>query len=1082
MWQFDVAAHDLTDISMQSSASRLRGSEAEAERDEQSGVAEGYLAEEKLSAAVKDSYDSLWDDVDGGNTLEELRTPRDHDAHSIIDVLSSQLKNREIPQYLDEFEVVIPDAEVVVGAVPIEEVQQREQQVEEAKLRQAELESSLYRQREIRLAQQEALARERLLQEARRRHAELVLKDRQAAEVMQLRARRIGHVFQQAETHLTDTLKKQEARVEQLYGSLVPSRVPQSRKRYRVEWARIPLTIRIRGRMLSAVKDKLPPGQYVMVATLYDRLGGHALHWTNWDPEVAPNAAATNDSSSTRTHVGRPNFTRPFHHHGRFYNTEVAVNQDMFVVCPPEVELRPGNTLVFEVFMLSQTTISAYAGSNVMSIPRRRRRGGQNLDQTMAMQTDHVVAWGALPLTTPEFQVVQGKFKLPLLRGEMDHTMDKYQDMEKMYQADLTSWLCNFYIQVYHLPKPPAVLLHQAPRNRQDGDDPFDAEIDERGGLVRLMLPEVENNHQRYMRKMSSATPNPATIRKRSLPMVRQHSDGGLNQDEILQEKRDEEIHVNSSGKHTGGAVVKPYSSISPRLIDKKDATSIYPKKNRAKPQTRILAPTRWRWKRWLPNFNPTKKTRVYSGDAIEMQQNRSLLHATIPLQGENRDDDEGEPMLKDQTSNRQLGLDGLQVADPFDSIDEGLDISEDGENTTVKRHQQLDEENYTYAVNAAASMETARHKRFHTQRKLHYLRHELLVDLGFSNWHTLEFWRLVAMLVFACWIRLYVHYVTQWLFLRGNRIPVYDFQPRWTTCIVKYTWQTVATPTEIGLLSLGVLGNTMMFGFLSGAAALGQRYVGDLPAFGSNFVVCAGIATVLDPFLVLLVDVFSHHYGCSQLSECSVSLTASGCSCVNGDWFKLYVRFQAQEGSGLVGIFIVLILYLALTCLSLVALYVYLLYIHMNGRMLDVYRRVHGHEDAFFVPHDAEISLQELQTICAQATRWKGPRGTQRKVFVHEYALSDPLDPLFRETNTHVAVYNVELDGTRELHRHFLKMPDGAVLELFGELGANTDGNWKSDAPQGAASLALLYNILQDVQRDDNSASMTSAGLFDSL
>ncbi|EGZ12060.1 hypothetical protein PHYSODRAFT_516293 [Phytophthora sojae] len=571
---------------MQPGYAQLRGSEADA-----GGEVEAE-EEDKRPVAGDSSYDSLWDDVDGSNALEELKSPRDHDAHSLIDVLSSQLQNREIPQYLDEFEVVIPDAEVVVGSVPIEEVQQREQQVEEAKLRQAELESALYRQREIHLAKQEALARERLLQEARRRHAELVLKDRQAAEAMQLRARRIGHVFQQAETHLKDTLKKQEARVEQIYGSLMPSRVPQSRKRYRVEWARIPLAIRVRGRMLNAVKDKLPHGQYVMVATLYDRLGGHALHWTNWDPEVSPAAETTSDSNPSSTHRGRPNFTRPFHHRGRFYNTEVVVNQDMFVVCPPEVELRPGNTIIFELFLLSQSTAAAYAGNNVMSMPKRRRRGGgQLLNQTMAMQTDHVVAWGALPLTTPEFQVVQGKFKLPLLRGEMDHTMDKYQDMEKMYRHDLSSWLCNFYLQVYHLPKPPAALLHRSPRNRGTDDDYFDAEIDERGGLLRLMLPEVENSHQRYMRKMSTQPSDSGqTIRKRSQSSA--------------------QSHVKGNSKHHGGAAVKPYSSASTLLVDEEEATTT--KKKRAKPPPRILSSTRWRWKRWLSSFGQTKKTRVY--------------------------------------------------------------------------------------------------------------------------------------------------------------------------------------------------------------------------------------------------------------------------------------------------------------------------------------------------------------------------------------------------------------------------------------------------------------------------------------
>ncbi|KAG7399294.1 hypothetical protein PHYBOEH_009220 [Phytophthora boehmeriae] len=736
---------------------------------------------EKRPVPPLGDFDSLWDDVDGVDGLDALRSPRDNEALSLIDVLSSQLQNREIPQYLDEFEVTIPDAEVVVGAVPIEEVQQREQQVEEARLRQAELESSLYRQRELHLAKQETLARERLLQEAKRRHAELVMRDRQAAEAMQLRARRIGHVFQKAEAHLKDALKKQEARVEQVYGTLTPSRVPQSRKRYRVD------------------------------------------------------------------------------------------------------------------------------------------------------------------------------------------------------------------------------------------------------GLVKLMVPEVENNHQRYMRKMSTVS-DTQTIRHR------------------------------------------------PQFPNAEDAIATRSKKMKPRQSMRFLSPLRWRWKRWLMSFSSaSKSSRVCSGDVVAMQHDRGQVRMA-----ELHED--GDPLLKSQLSSHQLSSDGLSTSrhiNCIDEIEEQQDEEEEGTPDDKNRH--IDVENYTYSVNAAVSMETARHQRFHAQRKLHYLQHELLMDLGFSNWHTLEFWRLTAMLLFACWIRMYVHYLTQWLFMRGNRVAVYDFQPRWTTCIVKYTWQAVATRTELGLLAVGVLGNTMMFAFLSGAAAVGQRFVGDLPAFGSNFVVCAGIATVLDPFLVLIVDVLSHHYGCSQLSECAVSLTASGCSCVIGDWFKLYVRFQAQEGSGLVGVFIVVILYMALTCLSLLGLYIYLLYIHMNGRMLDVYRRVHGREDSFFLPHDAEVSLQELEAICAQATRWKGPRGTQRKVFVHEYALTDPLDPLFRETNTHVAVYNVELDGTRELHRHFLKMPDGAVLELFGELEANTDGNWKSDAPQGAASLALLYNILQDVQRDDKPAS-TAAGLFDDL
>lgn len=434
------------------------------------------------------------------------------------------------------------------------------------------------------------------------------------------------------------------------------------------------------------------------------------------------------------------------------------------------------------------------------------------------------------------------------------------------------------------------------------------------------------------------------------------------------------------------------------------------------------------------------------------------------------------------QSSHSHVYQDGHGDLD--DDDDEGGDSSssnadeDENEATDGTKPNTLDVDNYTFSANAASSVETAHHKRFHMQRKLYYLRHELLVDLSASNFKTLEFWRLVSLLLFTLWVRVYVHYVMQWVFLRGNRIPVYDFQPQWTTCLVKYTWRTIATSTEIGVIVFGVLGNVLLFGFFALCAAVGQRFVGELPHFASSFIVCVGLATVLDPYLVLVADVLSHHYGCANFSpDCLESLASSKCKCVEGDAFKLYVRFLAQEGSGLVGIIMTLIIYAALTCVSLVCVYTYMLHVHMNGRMLDVYRRVHGQEDDFFVPHDGEIGLPDLRAICEQARRWKGPRGAQRKVFVHEYTLTDPLDPSFEEKSVHVAVYTMELDGARELHRHFLKSHDGAVIELFGEIGAGTGGAWLHGA-HSATSLALLYNIIQDQQSHEQTGEASAEHL----
>ena len=35
------------------------------------------------------------------------------------------------------------------------------------------------------------------------------------------------------------------------------------------------------------------------------------------------------------------------------------------------------------------------------------------------------------------------------------------------------------------------------------------------------------------------------------------------------------------------------------------------------------------------------------------------------------------------------------------------------------------------------------------------------------------------------------------------------------------------------------------------------------------------------------------------------------------------------------------------------------------------------------------------------------------------------------KEITTHVSLHTLHLDGLRELYRHFLKLPDGAIVEV---------------------------------------------------
>mmetsp|Transcript_12982 Transcript_12982/g.37619 ORF Transcript_12982/g.37619 Transcript_12982/m.37619 type:complete len:233 (-) Transcript_12982:836-1534(-) len=102
-----------------------------------------------------------------------------------------------------------------------------------------------------------------------------------------------------------------------------------------------------------------------------------------------------------------------------------------------------------------------------------------------------------------------------------------------------------------------------------------------------------------------------------------------------------------------------------------------------------------------------------------------------------------------------------------------------------------------------------------------------------------------------------------------------------------------------------------------------------------------------------------------------------------------------------------------------------------MNGRLLDVYNRITGELAAFFIPFDAEISERQLRWICLKSRQWQGITGEARKINVTDYAIKDPEDPTFEEVTTHIAIFTVSKDKTRTLYRHFLKLPEGAILEM---------------------------------------------------
>lgn len=76
---------------------------------------------------------------------------------------------------------------------------------------------------------------------------------------------------------------------------------------------------------------------------------------------------------------------------------------------------------------------------------------------------------------------------------------------------------------------------------------------------------------------------------------------------------------------------------------------------------------------------------------------------------------------------------------------------------------------------------------------------------------------------------------------------------------------------------------------------------------------------------------------------------------------YKFYNNFYKTEGNGLTGAYITIIVMISIMMFSGYCFYRYMIFTYMEGRILDLYRRLNGTYKQFFLPHDNEVSLKYL-------------------------------------------------------------------------------------------------------------------------
>ncbi|XP_071342021.1 uncharacterized protein ofcc1 [Trachinotus anak] len=686
---------------------------------------------------------------------------------------------------------------------------------------------------------------------------------------------------------------------------------------------------------LRATRDKLPRGLYAVSVALKSRLGVSAL-----------------GSCGKKEQQQWTVSTEPIEHRGHFYDTDLHINQNLFLILPAARKVVPSMVLIFQLIAL---------------------RGDSSHIST-------VVAWGAFPVCGPSLSLVQGRFKTPLLRGEPNSQLDQFKKIEGLISSDLDHWLCNMYFQVKKLPSGASrgpehgVAVPIPPANPQ-------------------VIPQLEVHHD-HPQSQLPLQPQPQLCIQPIHPQPQLYPQ--------------QQPHAGPSSRAGEPAVVYSHRGSPLHLsADSACSSSSLPGKNSSSGAI---------------SGNTGEK-----GDPCRVKAEGGIHHKKKPIKKTNSC---GPSMSSSSAPPRQADKQKMQPS---------------MENLST---EELEE--YTFSLQSAVTGPGSCPKRLSGRARLalNMLPSDLGLPLLGQQQQPHTSWRgsvrqlgLIMLLMALMWfVRLYLHYCSQWLYLQAIAVPVNKFQFHAHTVELVYQSSLLHIWEEMAMLVVGPLTLNALT-FLLVLIRWGcQQIFGSLPSFTSKFIMAQGVWTVLDPLAVFAVD--------AVLGRLSYSPDMPV-----GDAAKLYWHFYRADQSGAAGVIITLFLYAVLFLLSITILFIYLLRFHNDGHMLDIFQRLTAKEGTYFLPQDLELSNQELSYIVKKAEQWRGFNGERRKVAVYDYICTaeDPLpspsapnvdDPLREgaalpeaETSTHVVIYTLYPSGLKQRYRHFLRQSDGAIIEVIGDV-----------------------------------------------
>ena len=249
----------------------------------------------------------------------------------------------------------------------------------------------------------------------------------------------------------------------------------------------------------------------------------------------------------------------------------------------------------------------------------------------------------------------------------------------------------------------------------------------------------------------------------------------------------------------------------------------------------------------------------------------------------------------------------------------------------------------------------------------------------------------------------MFIHYLVQYLILKLIDVPITKFRPMWSRIDLVYA--PIQFSEDFAVVFFGIIANCLVFLMLYAFAVFTKARCRCFPKQWYKVLSYYGLYAYFDPFIVLTLDTVTGNWE-------------------NGDYFKFYHHYQKTDsgGTGAVGAYITFFMVFMLSVCTGYVFYRYMVFVFMDGRILDLYRRLSGQYNTFFMPLDHEVSIKYLQWVVMRAKKKNCVISSSKEEAKDKYGN-------FMQVSF-MKIFKIENDGLK-FNRMFFKDFDGALREV---------------------------------------------------